>query len=57
MQESAQDNTVILVGKRGKSDRREGEEVLGQIVEALGFVLTVIGGVWKILNKIRVRAQ
>ena len=48
---------MILVGKRGKSDRREGEEVLGQIMEALGFVLTVIGGVWKILNKIRVRVQ
>lgn len=48
---------MILVGKRGKSDRREGEEVLGQIMEALGFVLTEIGGVWKILNKIRVRAQ
>ena len=57
MQEWTQDNTVILVGKWGKSDRREGEEVLGQIMEALGFVLTVIGGVWKILNKIRVRVQ
>lgn len=57
MQEWAQDNTVILVGKRGKGSRYEGDEVLGQIMEALGFVLTVIGRVWKILNKIRIRAQ
>ena len=57
MQEWAQDNAVIPVGKQGKSGRCEGEEFLGQIMEALGFVLTVIGRIWKILNKIRVRAQ
>ena len=48
---------MIPVGKQGKSGRCEGEEFLGQIMEALGFVLTVIGRIWKILNKIRVRAQ
>lgn len=44
-------------GGKTKSGRCEGEEFLGQIMEALGFVLTVIGRIWKILNKIRVRAQ